>query len=770
MSSGPSTPAPPKASGTRGLFRDTVWNALSNLAAASLGALTPILAARVAGAYWCGVVALATAMSQQLFNIGSFATNGYQASDVSERHPFVDYVLAKVFSVAVMLAVAAAWIGFDWPGRDKTVAFAAMMLFQASEAFSGAFFSRYQQKGRLDTACRIRFAKALAFMAVYAGVILAAKRALPALCAAACVHALLFLFLDLPLLRFYGPLWTRPSPRSVVSILIACAPLAASAFFLIYLHNGPRFAVDALLDEIAFAKFTALFMISFAVATCADFLINPHLVPLAEAVRRGDRRTALRTLLQPLVAILVLGSAAVALAAPVGIPALSLLFGLDLSGHASALRFILLGGTLVPLYALFQMGLVVLRKQAWCVPGLVLAVAATLSATYPLTAKFGLQGAALAYAGAAALLAMPTAVVAAVFFRRLSSVGPSPARPSTVPPPAKTFPDAPCVSVLVPVYNAGPFLRRCLDSLAAQTFTDFEAIALDDGSTDGSLDILRAFAADHPFLKVETQPNAGAPATRNRLIRMARGRYVMFIDDDDTYDPDCIGRFVAEALRTGADLVAGGYRRVSPDGRILNVVRMTDPQWSPLVVIVAWCKIYRRSLLIENHVEFLDYGIGEDIYFSFMAYRAAQSMVCFDYAGYNWTFNETSVSNTAHRTFRPELDPVPLFDRLVSVSGTGGLYPLFYVRHVVWHLLYSGRGVPPAEFLRQEKRFFAWLAGHGIPLRYPFSRRFLRAGDFKIFLLVRFFLAMRRLRLLPLFARLYCRPPHGPHPESCGRA
>lgn len=312
------------------------------------------------------------------------------------------------------------------------------------------------------------------------------------------------------------------------------------------------------------------------------------------------------------------------------------------------------------------------------------------------------------------------------------------------------------VSVLIPVYNAGEHLSRCLDSLAAQTFGDFEVIALNDGSTDDSLSRLRAFAAKHPFLRVETQSNAGAPTTRNRLIKLARGEFVMFLDDDDTYEPDCIGRFVAEAERTGADIVCGGYRRVSTDGRVLSLVHMKDAKWSPLVTIMAWTKIYRRDFLVKNHVEFFNYGIGEDIGFSFKAYRAAGLMTMFHYAGYNWTFNKTSVSNTTHRAFRPNLDPIRLLDHLFAISGAEGLYGAFYVRHVIWHLFYSGRGSTSEEFLRQSERLFAWLSTHGIPARYPFSWHFWKAGDFRAFLIVRFYLALRRLGLVNLFARIYC--------------
>lgn len=395
-----------------GLAADTVWNAVANVAAAVMSFALPALTSHISGAYWCGVVALGLAMSQQLFNIGSFGTNSYQASDIAEARTFPDYVAAKGLSVAAMLAAATLWLLIDWPGHDKAASFLAMMLYQTSEAFSGAFFSRYQQKGRLDTACRVRFTKTIAFASVFAIVLCATRQPLPALVAAATTHAALFLALDVPLLSVFGPLHPKLPGRSALSILLACAPLAANAFFLIYLHNAPRFAVDSMLDEVAFAKFTALFIVSFGIAVCADFILNPQVVRMATAIRRGNRSGAFRTIRSPLFTILCLGTASVALAPSLGIPALSFLFHLDLAEYGMALRLILIGGTFVALGSLAQMVLTVLRRQVLGIPGLAAAVAFSAFAARPLVARHGILGAAIAYLASVALLALCSGSIA----------------------------------------------------------------------------------------------------------------------------------------------------------------------------------------------------------------------------------------------------------------------------------------------------------------------------------------------------------------------
>lgn len=416
---------PPRAG--RGTLGDTVWNAVSNVAAASLSFAVLALTARFSGAWWCGVVAFAFAASQQLYTLGNFTMQSYQASDVAQRRSFGDYVSAKAVSLAAMFFAAGLWLAAGNPGRDKTAAFLALLLYQASEAFSNAFFARYQQQGRLDVACRIRFSKTVAFSLAFAAVLAAVGNPLPALAAAAAVHAALFFVLDVPMLRAFGPLRPHRPDRTSLEILVACAPIAANSVLLMAVHNGPKFAVDATLGEEALAAYSALFMVSFGVALCADFLMNPQLVPLARAVRERDCAALRRTLAGPLLAIVVLGAAGLAAGAAVGVPVLSAVFGLDLGGTRGTLCLLLAGGVLVALYQLGQTVLVVLRRQVRGLPGMLLAVAVSFGSAGPLARRFGLRGAACAYLAAVAALAFCSVVLASLSlwtaFRRVPATG-----------------------------------------------------------------------------------------------------------------------------------------------------------------------------------------------------------------------------------------------------------------------------------------------------------------------------------------------------------
>ena len=121
----------------------------------------------------------------------------------------------------------------------------------------------------------------------------------------------------------------------------------------------------------------------------------------------------------------------------------------------------------------------------------------------------------------------------------------------------------PLLSVIVPVYNVEEYLGECFQSLSDQTLASMEIIVVDDGSTDGSRDIAADHAArDARFVMLDTRSNTGPGAARNRGIGAARGRYITFLDSDDTIPTTAYQQMVDTLERTGSDFALGAVRRV----------------------------------------------------------------------------------------------------------------------------------------------------------------------------------------------------------------
>lgn len=155
------------------------------------------------------------------------------------------------------------------------------------------------------------------------------------------------------------------------------------------------------------------------------------------------------------------------------------------------------------------------------------------------------------------------------------------------------------LSIIIPVYNAQNFLGKCIDScLGQRTEFTFEVIAVDDGSTDDSLAMLRNYDFDYR-LKVIHQKNRGHAGARNAALDVASGSYICFVDSDDFIPCDAVQRLMSRAIELDADIVGGGYWYCNAEGRRR---RFKGMRGAVLTVPTAglsglpWGAVYRRSL------------------------------------------------------------------------------------------------------------------------------------------------------------------------------
>ena len=117
----------------------------------------------------------------------------------------------------------------------------------------------------------------------------------------------------------------------------------------------------------------------------------------------------------------------------------------------------------------------------------------------------------------------------------------------------------PKISIIIPVYNAEQYLEECLLSISQQTFTDFEILAINDGSTDRSLEILKKYQEKEPRLKVFSQVNKGVSAARNLGLDNAKGDYITFVDADDWLHPETIEKYIEIAEKENSDIVISQF-------------------------------------------------------------------------------------------------------------------------------------------------------------------------------------------------------------------
>ena len=122
------------------------------------------------------------------------------------------------------------------------------------------------------------------------------------------------------------------------------------------------------------------------------------------------------------------------------------------------------------------------------------------------------------------------------------------------------------LSIIVPIYNVAPYLRKCVDSLLAQDISDYEIILVDDGSPDECPQICDQYARQYSNIKVVHQTNVGLSAARNSGIAVAQGDYIFFVDSDDYIQPNVLGELFAQIERDNLDVLRFRYQNVRENG------------------------------------------------------------------------------------------------------------------------------------------------------------------------------------------------------------
>lgn len=171
------------------------------------------------------------------------------------------------------------------------------------------------------------------------------------------------------------------------------------------------------------------------------------------------------------------------------------------------------------------------------------------------------------------------------------------------------------VSIIVPIYNVEEYLGKCIESCLCQTFTDYELILVNDGSTDNGLSICCEYEKKNSRIKVLDKPNGGLSDARNAGMKIAMSPYIYFLDSDDFIEPTLIEKCVNKLDETSADMVIfdvyqyfmktntkeiikNGYG----DSRCVNVGN--NPEVLTKVLNAAWNKMYKLSLFKDNHIEY----------------------------------------------------------------------------------------------------------------------------------------------------------------------
>ena len=386
-----------------------LWNLIGNLAFSGSSVLFTLIVTRLTSPIEADSFSLAYGIAAILVVVGMFQVRSYQATDVSFRHSFTSYFLARCISLTLMVLVFFPYLSIskiDLNEREKVAIIALYVLFRMCEAISDLFQGLFQQHERLDIAGKsmtIRYT----FSTIFLFILLYTTRSLVSSLTLLVVLNFLFVMgYDFVKARSFERIdFSSIEFKSLLvdacSILKNCIPLFISGFLLAYIFNEPRIAIDmeirlGHLIEGTQRDYNILFMPVFFMSLFI-LILRPLTTQLAIFWKDKEYKRFDGIIVKLLVIILGLGFVLTLVAYFIGTPILSVVFGLDLNRYKETLAILVFSGILYSIGIVFGDVMTVLRRQSYLLPVYLLMFVASKLTNLQFVQRSGLFGASLSF-------------------------------------------------------------------------------------------------------------------------------------------------------------------------------------------------------------------------------------------------------------------------------------------------------------------------------------------------------------------------------------
>ncbi len=214
------------------------------------------------------------------------------------------------------------------------------------------------------------------------------------------------------------------------------------------------------------------------------------------------------------------------------------------------------------------------------------------------------------------------------------------------------------ISVIIPVYNVGKYISKCLDSVVTQTFRDIEIICINDASDDKSLNIIQEYAQKDERIKYKSfEEHKGVSAARNCGIDMSNGEYIYFLDSDDWIENDYLEVMLRTIEKTGAQIVMNKNILSYIDGKCYpynfqqSQLKISENSWiyvekeAQNVFCTVFSKLFNSNLIKKHGIRFPEGYVYEDMFFHYVTFAYAEKIYFFNGSSYYYRKTENSITS-----------------------------------------------------------------------------------------------------------------------------
>lgn len=353
-----------------------IWNTWAAMLNSFQSVLILMVISRIDPVTDAGVFTIAFAIGNLMLTIGQYGIRQFQVSDVQEKYSFREYVGARIITSSLMVIVSFFYVGLHyWSGSyglEKSIAVFLICLSKTIDSVEDVFQGRLQQRDRLDIGAKAMTVRLFGYILTFIVSYILTKSLVMASLLSFFVSLFLCVILNTSAIKNFEPTIVTWKAENVKHMFMECFPLFLAAYLVIYIGNAPKYSIDAVLSSQEQACFNYIFMPVFVIGLLSRFIYQPLIGKMALLWHKGELKGFLSMVVKQSAIMIGLTVFVLAGGFVLGIPALSVVYGVDLTGYKTELMVLLLGGGFLAYTSFYQMILTVIRRQNWLITGYLL--------------------------------------------------------------------------------------------------------------------------------------------------------------------------------------------------------------------------------------------------------------------------------------------------------------------------------------------------------------------------------------------------------------
>lgn len=348
-------------------FNGFLWNMIASVTTAISSFLMVIIITNLLGLTFSGYYSLAVAVSNLAYIMGTYSVLNYQITDVNEVYTFSNYYSLRLLTSTVMLLTCLLYTGITGDFSEKNLLIFCLCVYRAVDGVSEVYQGNQQQKNRMDIASKLNFCRQFFpdfFVALF--IFFLKSLLIPFLIGTSVKIVIIYLFNKETINVFCAPsfIWDNFSFKKILS---TCFPFFISSFLLTYVSSAPKFTIDRWMDSRTQAVYSILFLPTMVIHLFSGIIYRPMLAEMAENWNHGGFSYIKKTILNISLLTFILTLLIVFLGYFIGIPILSLLYGVDLSIYRFEFVLLLIAGGFSAISTFLSYIITIIRQQKYLI-------------------------------------------------------------------------------------------------------------------------------------------------------------------------------------------------------------------------------------------------------------------------------------------------------------------------------------------------------------------------------------------------------------------